>query len=145
VGLIARCGSMPDADLDLLTDQMRAITAAVSHQACRVRVLLNTEALADNEITSACQRAADAGVHLVQGGSFRGDRTPLGHIETMRAALTSEVKLKWTHPVRSVEALLVCMALGVDRFNGDPPELLAAAVRSSRIAPLMVPLPGVDF
>jgi deoxyribose-phosphate aldolase len=145
VGLITGCGSRPDADLDLLTEQLRAVTAAVSHQACRVRVLLNTEGLTDSEISSACRRAADAGAHLLQGGSFRGDRTPLGHIETMRAALPSEVRLKWTHPVRSLEVLLVCIALGVDRFNGDPHDLLAAAARSSRIAPLMVPIPGVDF
>jgi hypothetical protein len=41
--------------------------------------------------------------------------------------------------------MLVCMALGVNRFNGDIPTLLAEAKRSSQYAPLMLPIHGVDF
>jgi hypothetical protein len=47
--------------------------------------------------------------------------------------------------VRSIEMMLLCMSLGVGRFNGDIPVLLAAAKRSSQLGPLMLPIYGVDF
>ena len=81
----------------------------------------------------------------MQGGSFHGDRATVTQIEVMRDALQGGVLLKWTQPVRSVEMMLVAMALGVDRFNGNIPDLLSSAKLSSATAPLMLPIYGVDF
>lgn len=145
VSLIAAPGSMADAGVDLLVDQLRAVKEKVSGHGARVRVLLNSTGMVEQDVVSACRAVAEGGAALLQGGSFRGDRTPFSQIEAMRAALPADVLLKWTQPLRSVETMLVCIALGVDRFNGEPAELLASAARSSKIAPLMVPIPDVHF
>ena len=63
----------------------------------------------------------------------------------MRDALPVAVLLKWTQPVRSVETMLVAMALGVGRFNGDVPAPLTSTQCSSEFGPLMLPIYGVDF
>jgi hypothetical protein len=96
-------------------------------------------------MTACTALVGTSGAALVQGGSFRGDRATFSQIETMRGILPFPVLLKWTQPIRSVEMMLVCMALGVNRFNGDIPTLLADAKRSSQSAPLMLPIYGVDF
>lgn len=145
VALIAAPGGLPSSSVDLLVDQVAVVAETVGRHAGRVRVLLDTTAMTDTEISSCCTRVALAGAWLVQGGTFRGDRTGFSRIELMRAALPPPVLLKWTHPLSTVETMLVCIGLGVDRFNGDPGALLAAAKRSAATAPLTVPKPGLDF
>src|SRR6476661_4093813 len=131
--------------LHLISEQVAAVVEAVSPEARTVRVLLNTTD-ASRELLSDCTALVGAaGVTLVQGGSFHGDRATFSQVEAMRQALPPAVLLKWTQPVRSIEMMLVCMALGVDRFNGDVPELLKSARRSSQRGPLMLPIYGVDF
>ena len=40
--------------------------------------------------------------------------------EATKQPLPDSVLLKWTQPLRSLEALPVCGSMGVDRFNADP-------------------------
>jgi deoxyribose-phosphate aldolase len=146
VSLVAAPGTTVDAGVDLLVEQLLAVRGALaSVEGTSLRVLLNTSGMSNDEVARASQAMADAGARLVQGGSFRGDRTPFHQVEAMRAALPAHVLLKWTQPVRSVETMLLCIALGVDRFNGEPSDLLADAARKARIAPLSVPISGIDF
>jgi hypothetical protein len=63
----------------------------------------------------------------------------------MRAALPDDVSLKWTFPVRSLDSMLICIAEGVDRFNGDPEALLKSAERHTALGPLIVPVRGLDY
>jgi hypothetical protein len=63
----------------------------------------------------------------------------------MRAALPDEVTLKWTFPVRSLDCMMICLAEGVDRFNGDPESILEEAARRVARYPLVVPLRGLDY
>jgi deoxyribose-phosphate aldolase len=60
----------------------------------------------------------------------------------MRDALGPDVLLKWTQPVRSLETMLLCIAEGVGRFNGDVRRIMASAQYSARLGPLTVPVPG---
>lgn len=144
LALVATPGSMPDAGTALLVEQIGAVSRAAP-SGTRVRTLLDTTSMTDDEIRTTCRTMVDAGVQLIQGGSIRGDRTALSQVEVMRSAMPRNVLLKWTQPVRSVQALLVSIAVGVDRFNGDPTALLQDASRQTRVAPLRVPVPGVDF
>ena len=131
--------------LHLLKEQVCAVVEVVSRQGRNLRVLLNTTGITNPQVSESTAVAGAAGVSLVQGGSFHGDRATFTQIEAMRDALPPGVLLKWTQPVRSVEMMLVAMALGVDRFNGDIPDLLSSAKRSSANGPLMLPIYGVDF
>lgn len=145
VALIVAPGLEVGFSLDLLGEQVSAVVEAVTPQGGNVRVLLNTTGITNQQVSGYTAIAGEAGASLVQGGSFRGDRATFTQIETMREALPVGVLLKWTEPVRSVEVLLVAIALGVDRFNGEIPALLSSAERSSRTGPLMLPVHGVDF
>ena len=125
--------------------QTTALMASMQQRDVRVRVIVDTEDLTSPEIARACRRATDAGVWMVQGGSWRGQRTGFAQVRTMRDALGDEVLLKWTQPVRSLETLLLCVAEGVARFNGDVGPLMVAARRSAILGTLNVPLAGTDY
>lgn len=145
VALIVAPGLDGVGCLHLINEQVQAVVEVVTQQHRKVRALLNTTDASKEQIQACTRLVGTAGAELVQGGSFRGDRATFSHLEAMRHALPDEVLLKWTQPVRSVEMMLVCMALGVNRFNGDIPALLAAAKRSSQLGPLLLPVYGVDF
>jgi deoxyribose-phosphate aldolase len=125
--------------------QTTALVASMEQRNVRVRVILDTEDLTSPDIVRACRRATDAGVWMVQGGSWRGQRTGFTQVRTMRRALGPDVLLKWTQPVRSLETLLLCVAEGVARFNADVGPLMVAARRSAVLGTLNVPLVGTDY
>jgi deoxyribose-phosphate aldolase len=125
-------------DVSALVDAMRA-------RAVRVRVVLDTDGLTPEATAAACEMLGATGVWLVQGGSWRGARTGLTRIQLMRSVLPDGVKLKWTFPVRSLDSMIICIAEGVDLFNGEPQVLVADAARRLANGPLLVPVKGVDF
>jgi len=126
-------------------DAAAALVEAMHAYGTRVRVVLDTDGLTPDATAAACQLLGTTGAWLVQGGSWRGARTSLSRIQLMRAALPEGVKLKWTFPVRSLDSMLICIAEGVDRFNGDPDTLLSEAARRLAAGPLVVPVRGVDY
>jgi deoxyribose-phosphate aldolase len=145
VALIVAPGLADGGCLNLIREQVCAVVEVVTPRGASLRVLLNITGITRPQVGDYSAAAAHGGASLVQGGSFRGDRATFTQIEAMRDALPVAVLLKWTQPVRSVEMMLVAMALGVDRFNGDVPALLTSAKRSSEWGPLMLPIYGVDF
>lgn len=145
VGLLAGVDDASAQGLDEFISRVVAVRDAVTPSGAKVRVLIRTTAMPVADLRVACRELARAGVWLVQGGTFLGDRVGIGEIVEMREALGPDVLLKWTNPLRSVEAILVCIAEGVDRFSGDTPALLHAAKVASRYSPLIVPMKGVDY
>ncbi|KRF22692.1 hypothetical protein ASG95_08940 [Phycicoccus sp. Soil803] len=145
VALVVAPGLDRQGCLHLVQEQVEAVVDAVAPAGGKVRVMLNTTDTSKEQMTECTALVGGLGPSLVQGGSFRGDRATFSQIEAMRHCLPDRVLLKWTQPLRSVEMMLVSMALGVDRFNGDIPALLESAKRSTRIAPLKLPVHGVDF
>ena len=63
----------------------------------------------------------------------------------MRNVLPEGVRLKWTFPLRSLDSMIICIAEGVDLFNGEPQSLLKDAAQRIATGPLVVPVKGVDY
>lgn len=113
VALIVAPGLESQDCLHLISEQVRAVVETVTPLHRKVRVLLDTTDASKDQMRACTALLGPAGGALVQGGSFRGDRATFSQIEAMRHALPENVLLKWTQPLRSVEMMLVCMALGV--------------------------------
>lgn len=128
-----------------VASQLERLVAVGSQLGVKVRAILNTDELTNDQIERSCGDAASAGVWMVQGGSWHGPRAGLSQIERMRAALPANVLLKWAAPVKTLNSLLLCLSLGVDRFNCDAEQILAEAVKAQWTGPLIVPSAGVDY
>jgi deoxyribose-phosphate aldolase len=145
IGVVANVDRMRADDGRRLADDVTALVEAMRACAVRVRVVLDTDGLTPDATAAACELVGATGVWLVQGGSWAGVRTGLSRIQLMRAVLPVEIRLKWTYPVRSLDSMMICVAEGVDRFNGDPESLLQDAARRSAAGCLVVPVGGVDY
>lgn len=145
VSLMVAPGLDREGCLHLIGEQVDAVVEAVTPLGGRVRVALDTTDASKDAVRQCTAVVGARRPALVQGGAFRGDRVTVSQIEAIRGALPSTVLLKWAEPLRSVEMMLICMAMGVSRFSGDIPTLLKAAKSRSQVAPLMLPIRGVDF
>jgi deoxyribose-phosphate aldolase len=125
--------------------QTATVVRELGRRDVRIRVIVNTERMTATEITELAQGVGDAGAWMVQGGSLSGKRARFSELEVLRGALPSEVIVKWMQPVRSLDAMLLCIAEGVGRFNADVEDILATAQLRAQSGPLMVPLPGWDY
>ena len=128
-----------------LAGDVTALVEAMKGCGVRVRVVVDTHELTVDATAAVCEVLGTTGAWLVQGGWWCGARTGLSRMQLMRAALPAEVRLKWTFPVKSVDSMMICIAEGVDRFNGDPESLLKDVARRATVGPLVVPVPGVDY
>ena len=128
-----------------VVDQVRRLVETVTPMGARTRTLIATEELSDEDIGSTCREVAAAGVWMVQGGSWRGRRTGLSQVEAIRASVPPQALVKWTEPIRSLSTMLLCMSMGVDRFNCDVDQILADAKRAQWLAPLTIPVAGADY
>lgn len=145
VSLLAAPGVVAAAGADRLIEQVQAVRGVAAPAGVTVRVALNSDEMTDEQVATLCAHLAEAGVDAVQGGAIRGGRVGFGRIELMRQALPRPILLHWAHPVKAVETVLVCIAHGIDRSIGDTEALIASAKRSTRVAPLTVPMAGRDF
>jgi deoxyribose-phosphate aldolase len=145
LGVLANVERLKADDGRRFADDVTALVEAMQACGARVRVVLDTDGLTPDATAAACELLGTTGAWLVQGGSWRGARTGLSRIQLMRAVLPDEIKLKWTIPVRSLDSMMLCLAEGVDRFNGDPSSLVREAAQRTAAGPLVVPVRGVDY
>ncbi|MBD3784258.1 MAG: hypothetical protein IE926_15145 [Micrococcales bacterium] len=127
-------------------DEVADLVEAMHACGTRVRVVLDTDGLTADATVTVCELLGSTGAWLVQGGSWRETaRTGLSRLQVMRAALPDWVRLKWTYPVRSLDSMMICIAEGVDVFNGDPESILKDAARRVDLCPLVVPVRELDY
>lgn len=83
-------------------------------------MVLSAEGCFADRLQATCHASAAAGVALVRGGFSPERGASLSQIETMSPSLPPPVLVKWTRAVHSLGAMLICLALGLDRLNGYP-------------------------
>ncbi|GAA2017312.1 hypothetical protein GCM10009740_00930 [Terrabacter terrae] len=131
---------------DRFFDAVARLSSLQGEAGFRLRVHLEPCGLTPGQAAAACGRFGQLGVWMVQAGTWAGSRASYRLLAPMREALGARNLLKWTTPVTSHHVMLMAMGVGVDRFNtDDPTTLLRAADRQAQSAPLLVPLPGLDY
>jgi deoxyribose-phosphate aldolase len=147
LGMVANVDRLSADGGRRFADDVTALVDAMRGCGARVRVVLDTDGMSPEATAAACELLGATGAWLVQGGSWQGAaRTGLSRIQLMRAALPDNVRLKWTFPVRSLDSMMIAIAEGVDRFNGDPEAMVSEAVRrASTGRRLIVPVRDIDY
>jgi deoxyribose-phosphate aldolase len=122
-----------------------AITRGAGRADATSRALIDIQDMTLEQAVAAAVLARNAGASEVQVGSFTNARASFTLLREFRSALGPDVRLKWTRPVRSIDALLLGVAEGADLFNADIDLLLAEATHRQSWLPLSVPLSGHDY
>jgi len=133
------------ADGTRFTDAIRAVSAAARSHGARSRVLIDVAGLTPHDVVETAVLCVHAGASVIQAGAWEGARATFNLLRPLRAAVGPDVVIKWTPEVRSVDALLLGVAEGANRFNGDIKALLQQARARGAWIPLTVPVAGVDY
>ena len=83
-----------------------------------VKVILENAYLTDDEKVRGCRLAEAAGAHYVKTSTgFASGGATIEDLNLMRATVSPEIKVKAAGGVRTLDALLEVMAIGVDRIG----------------------------
>jgi deoxyribose-phosphate aldolase len=98
-------------------EDIAAVVKSAGAQAI-VKVILENAYLSDDEKVRGCRLAESAGAHYVKTSTgFAPGGATIDDLNLMRATVSPEVKVKAAGGVRTLDALLEVMAIGVDRIG----------------------------
>jgi deoxyribose-phosphate aldolase len=102
---------------DAVGQDIRAVVEAAGEQAI-VKVILENAYLNDDEKVRGCRLAEQAGAHFVKTSTgFAPTGATLDDLRLMRRTVSPRVQVKAAHGVRSLDALLEVLAIGVTRVG----------------------------
>jgi deoxyribose-phosphate aldolase len=130
---------------DRCVEALAAITRSAVGAGATSRALIDIQGMTLEQAIAAAVLARDAGAALIQAGSWTNSRASFTLLREFRSVLGPDVQVKWTRPVRSIDALLLGAAEGADLFNADTDSLLAEATRRQSWLPLSIPVIGHDY
>jgi deoxyribose-phosphate aldolase len=110
-------GALKGAEYDLVREDIRAVTRLTG--AARIaKVIIETALLTDQEKTTACRIAEDAGADFVKTstGFAKGGAT-VADVALMRAAVSSSVQVKAAGGIRTREDAVAMIEAGASRLG----------------------------
>lgn len=130
--------------IETLARLVRAVAAVAAPAELKVGLPGGSVPVADLQRAAAAVSAAGALIVSV-GLASRGGRARLASIRPIRQALGPDKLLKWTHPVTSLDRLLLAHSEGADLFNADIEVICAEARARVPNGGIRVPVPDVDY
>jgi len=101
---------------DLLRKEIEAVVKSVPD--CKVKVILETCLLQDDEIVRACGEAAKAGAHFVKTSTgFSSGGATARHVELIRHSLPPEIGVKASGGIRERSEAELMIAAGANRLG----------------------------
>lgn len=101
---------------DLLREDIAGVVRAVPN--CKVKVILETCLLEDNEIISACNEAIKAGVHFVKTSTgFSSAGATVRHVKLIRDNLPAGIGVKASGGIRDRKKAEAMIAAGANRLG----------------------------
>ena len=110
---------------DEVRDEIAAVVAAAVAGDAIVKVILENAYLDDEQKIRGCRLAEEAGAQFVKTSTgFASSGATIGDLELMRAAVSPRVQVKAAGGVRTLDALLEVMNVGVTRIGATATEAI---------------------
>ena len=120
--MVINIGALRSGRDDFVRDDIRAVVDAAENKAI-VKVILENHYLTDEEKVRACRLAEEAGAHYVKTSTgFAPTGAKIEDLKLMRASVGPHVGVKAAHGVRSLDAALEVIAVGVTRIGATQTE-----------------------
>jgi deoxyribose-phosphate aldolase len=111
-------------DVEVREDIRAVVDVATAHGAV-VKVILENAYLDDEQKVRGCRLAEEAGAHFVKTSTgFAPSGATPADLKLMRASVSPHVQIKAAGGVRTLDALLEVMALGVTRVGATATETI---------------------
>jgi deoxyribose-phosphate aldolase len=129
---IGRLRSGRDAEVG---DEIAAIVAVAAGRGAIVKVILENAYLDDDQKVRGCRLADSAGAHFVKTSTgFAPSGATIPDLELMRASVSPHVQVKAAGGVRTLDALLEVMNVGVTRIGATATEAILEDFKARKAA-----------
>ena len=116
IDMVMNISHAKNGDYDLLGQDIEEVVRAVP--GCKVKVILETFLLEDDEIIKACNEAAKAGAHFVKTSTgFSGGGATVRHVELMRRSVPPSMGVKASGGIRDRESAEAMIKAGANRLG----------------------------
>lgn len=113
--MVLQIGLLRSGLLDDVRDDIAAVVAVAGDDAI-VKVILENAYLDDEQKVAGCQAVEAAGAAYVKTSSgYAPSGATLDDLRLMRATVSSGIKVKAAGGVRTIDALVDCINVGIDR------------------------------
>lgn len=127
IDMVMNISHAKNGSYDLLREDIAGVVRAVPD--CKVKVILETCLLEDNEIIRACSEAARAGAHFVKTSTgFSSGGATVRHVELIRNSLSPEIGVKASGGIRDRVGAESMIAAGATRLGTSRSVLICKTV-----------------
>jgi deoxyribose-phosphate aldolase len=116
IDMVVQIGALKDRRLDYVRDDIKAVVQAAS--GVKVKVIIETSLINDEEKTLACKAALDAGAHFVKTSTgFAGGGATVEDVKLMKSVVGDKMEVKASGGVKSAEQALALIHAGATRLG----------------------------
>lgn len=118
IDMVIHVGALKDKDYEYVTKDIKAVVEAAAPH--KVKVIIETSKLSDEEKVKACELSKKAGAHFVKTSTgFQGGGATPEDIALMRKTVGTDMEVKASGGVRSIEDAKAVIEAGADRIGAS--------------------------
>ena len=131
IDMVINLSAVKDGQWDLVAAEIAAVRAEVPADKGRVlKVIIESAALTDHEIISACRAAKDSGADFVKTstGFHQAGGATVAAVQVMREAVGPDMGIKASGGIRTTDAALALVRAGATRLGLSASEQVLAGL-----------------
>lgn len=133
--MVLNIGRLRSGQDDEVRDEIRTIVELATGRGAIVKVILENAYLTDEQKVLGCRLAEQAGAHFVKTSTgYAPSGATLEDLALMRATVSPHVQVKAAGGVRTLDALLDVLSLGVTRVGATATETILEDYKARRSA-----------
>jgi deoxyribose-phosphate aldolase len=112
--------ALKEGDINYLKNELTSATTMIHLRNAKLKVIIETGILTDEEIIVACNLCADMQVDFVKTSTgYNGQGATVEAVKLMRKTLPKSIKIKASGGIDSKEKALALIAAGADRIGSS--------------------------
>lgn len=116
IDMVVQIGALKDHRMDYVRDDIKAVVQAAA--GVKVKVIIETSLINDEEKTLACKAALDAGAHFVKTSTgFAGGGATVEDVKLMKSIVGDKMEVKASGGVKNSEQAFALISAGATRLG----------------------------
>lgn len=118
VDMVMNIAALKNNDLNFVQNDIQSVATLVQLKGCKLKVIIETALLSDDEKVKACEICAKVGVDFVKTSTgFASSGASVQDVELMRANLPGSIKIKASGGIKTKEQAKALVKAGADRLG----------------------------
>ncbi len=126
IDMVMNIAALKNNDLNFVQNDIQSVATLVQLKGCKLKVIIETALLSNDEKVKACEICAKVGVDFVKTSTgFASSGAKLKDIELMRKNLPANIKIKASGGIKTKEQAKDLVKAGADRLGtSSGPDLI---------------------